>query len=200
MTLLFLGLNRLKAVNDYLGHNAGDRLIEVFADRLREASEIPTVIARFGGDEFVIVPAEPVSVDVAESFAHRLQTRLQKQVVIDGEILTRTVSIGVAIGLPGRDTTSDLLRWADHAALSAKSGGSKVVVLDHGISAQHTLRTEVELHLAGMIDTDLVLHYLPEVDMRTGKLLGTEALVRWQHPTRGCYFPTHLSQWPNRLI
>lgn len=189
VTLLFLGLDRLKAVNDYLGHNAGDRLIEVFADRLREAAESLTVIARFGGDEFVVVPAESVSVDVAESFAHRLQTRLQKQVVIDGEILTRTVSIGVATGLPGRDTTSDLLRWADHAALSAKSDGSKVVVLDHGISAQHTLRTEVELHLAGMIDTDLVLHYLPEVDMSTGKVLGTEALVRWQHPTRGLLFP-----------
>ncbi|AKN17750.1 hypothetical protein MHAE_07689 [Mycobacterium haemophilum DSM 44634] len=190
VTLLFLDLDRLKAVNDYLGHNAGDRLIKVFADRLREAAEDRTIIARFGRDEFVVVPAEPISVDAAESFAHRLQTRLQNQVVIDGEILTRTVSIGVATGLPGHDSTSDLLRWADHASLSAKSaGGSKVAVLSHELSTQHALQTDVELHLEGIIDTDLVLHYLPEVDMRTGKVLGAEALVRWQHPTRGLLFP-----------
>ncbi|RFD26697.1 hypothetical protein MUBE_02145 [Mycobacterium uberis] len=193
VTLLFLDLDRLKAVNDYLGHNAGDRLIEVFADRLREAAEGPAIIARFGGDEFVVVPVESMPVNAVESFAHRMQTRLQRQVVIDGETITRTVSIGVATGLPGRDSTSDLLSWADQAALSAKSdGGGKIAVLNREISAEHALRTEVELHLNGMIDADdgaLVLHYLPEVDMRTGKVLGTEALVRWQHPTRGLLFP-----------
>ncbi|WP_454561384.1 putative bifunctional diguanylate cyclase/phosphodiesterase [Mycobacterium haemophilum] len=190
VTLLFLDLDRLKAVNDYLGHNAGDRLIEVYADRLREAAEDPTIIARLGGDEFVVVPAEQMEVDAVELLAHRLQARLQESMVIDGETLTRTVSIGVATGLPGRDSTSDLLRWANQAALSAKSGGGgKVVVLSREISAQHALRTEVELHLEGMTDTDLVLHYLPEIDMRTGRILGAEALVRWQHPTRGLLFP-----------
>ncbi|OSC41179.1 putative bifunctional diguanylate cyclase/phosphodiesterase [Mycobacterium decipiens] len=190
VTLLFLDLDRLKAVNDYLGHNAGDRLIEVFADRLRQAAGDPAIIARFGGDEFVVVPAAPISVDAAEAFAHRLQARLEKHVVIDGETLTRTVSIGVANGIPGRDSTSDLLRWADHAALAAKAGGGgKVVVLSHEISARHVLQTDVELHLEGMTESDLVLHYLPEVDMRTGRILGAEALVRWQHPTRGLLFP-----------
>jgi diguanylate cyclase (GGDEF)-like protein len=190
VSLLFLDLDRFKAVNDYLGHNAGDRLIEVFAARLREATDSSAFIARFGGDEFVVVPAEPMKVNAVESFAHRLQAALHQHVVIDGETITRTVSIGVAAGLPGRDTTSDLLRRADQAALSAKSdGGSKVVVLSRELSAQQDLQSDVELHLEGLADTDLVLHYLPEVDMRTGEILGAEALVRWQHPTRGLLFP-----------
>lgn len=190
VSVLFLDLDRLKVVNDCLGHNAGDRLIMVFADRLREATEGLAIVARFGGDEFVVVPAELTEVDDVESFAHRLQTRLHGQVVIDGETITRTASIGVATGLPGRDSTSDLLRWADHAAMSAKSGGgSGVIVLSHEIRAQHALQTDVELHLEGVTDADLVLHYLPEVDMRTGRVLGAEALVRWRHPTRGLLLP-----------
>lgn len=190
VSLLFLDLDRLKLVNDYLGHAAGDQLIKVLAHRLREATQDSACVGRFGGDEFVVVPAEPMSIDAAELFAHRLQTQLKKQVVIDGEALTRTVSIGVASGLPGHDTASELLRRADQSALSAKSvGGGKVVVLNHEVRTQHALQTDVELHLAGMIDTDLVLHYLPEIDMRNGKILGAEALVRWQHPTRGLLLP-----------
>jgi EAL domain-containing protein (putative c-di-GMP-specific phosphodiesterase class I) len=122
-----------------------------------------------------------------------VQDRLHKRVVIDGELLTRTVSIGMAVANPGHDSTSDLLRRADQAALSAKgSGGSKAAVFTPEMSAQHALRNDIELHLEGMIDNGngaLVLHYLPEVDMRTGAILGTEALVRWQHPTRGLLPP-----------
>lgn len=190
VSLLFLDLDRLKLVNDYLGHAAGDQLIKILAHRLREATQDSACVGRFGGDEFVVVPAEPMSIDAAALFAHRLQTQLKKQVVINGEALTRTVSIGVASGLPGHDTASELLRRADQSALSAKSvGGGKVVVLNHEVRKQHALQTDVELHLAGMVDTDLVLHYLPEIDMRNGKILGAEALVRWQHPTRGLLLP-----------
>jgi diguanylate cyclase (GGDEF)-like protein len=190
---LFLDLDRLKAINDYLGHNAGDAFIKIFAARLGENVDAETVIARFGGDEFVIVPAQSMDVAAVESFAQDLQKRLQRRVVIDGEMLTRTVSIGVAVGIPGRHSTSDLLRWADQAALSAKSaGGSRTAVFTREMSAQNEIRNDVELHLEGVIDSDnggLVLHYLPEVDMRTGAILGTEALVRWQHPTRGLLLP-----------
>ncbi len=82
-----------------------------------------SLIARLGGDEFVVVPAAPMAVEEAEALAHRLRTTLRERVSIDGEMLTRTVSIGVALGIPGRDTTSDLLRRADQAVLSAKSCG-----------------------------------------------------------------------------
>jgi diguanylate cyclase (GGDEF)-like protein len=193
VAVLFLDLDRLKAINDYLGHNAGDTFIKVVAERLRDNVDPDTVIARFGGDEFVVVPAQPMDIDTVESFAANLQTRLHKRVIIDGEMLTRTVSIGMAVGNPGRDTTSDVLRWADQAALSAKSDGrSKAAVFTHEMSEQHALRNDIELHLEGAIDSangGLVLHYLPEVDMRTGAILGTEALVRWQHPTRGLLQP-----------
>ena len=192
--VLFFDLDRLKTVNDYLGHHAGDQFIKVLANRLHTGTEVPAVIARVGGDEFVAVPAAPMSVDAAESFAHMLQAQLQTQVMLDGKMLTRTVSIGVAVGVPGSDSTSDLLRRADLAALSAKNaGGSKIAVFTEEMSSKYEIRNDIELHLEGAIDSEnevLVLHYLPEVDMRTGEVLGTEALVRWQHPTRGLLLPS----------
>jgi len=191
VSALFLDLDRLKAINDYLGHTAGDWFIRVFAKRLREGAEGPNLIARLGGDEFVVVPAVPMTADEAEALASRLQSMLRERVSIDGEMLTRTVSIGVALGIPGRDTTSDLLRRADQALLAAKgSGGNKIAVFSDDMSLKGEFRNDIELHLQSAIENGaLVLHYLPEVDMRTGEILAFEALVRWQHPTRGLLSP-----------
>ncbi len=192
VSVLFLDLDRLKAINDYLGHHAGDWFIQAFAERLREESGDGDVIARLGGDEFVVVPAGPVDAEAAETLALRLQTALRDRVTIGGEMLTRTVSAGVALGVPGRDTTSDLLRRADQAVLNAKNaGGNKIAVFTDEMSLKSEFRNDIELHLQSVIDTgELILHYLPEVDMRTGELLATEALVRWQHPTRGLLLPS----------
>src|SRR5882724_2352057 len=191
VSVLFFDLDRLKAINDYLGHTAGDWFIRVLAERLREGADGPNLIARLGGDEFVVVPASPMGSDTAEALAYRLQSALCERVPIDGEMLTRTVSIGVALGVPGRDTTSDLLRRADQAVLTAKnSGGNKVAVFSDDMSLESELRNDIELHLQSVIENgSLVLHYLPEVDMRTGEILAAEALVRWEHPTRGILSP-----------
>ena len=193
VALVFVNLDRLKAVNDHLGHKAGDRFIEVFAQLLRDAADDSSVIARFGGDEFVVVPNEPLDADAAEALARQLQQRVHKQVEVDGETITRTVSIGVGVGEPGRDTSSDILRRADQAVVSAKSvGGNAVVAFDPEMAEKYAIRNDIELHLEGIIDSDngaLVLHYLPEFDMRTGEILGTEALIRWRHPTRGLLMP-----------
>ena len=193
VALVYVNLDRLKAVNDHLGHKAGDRFIEVFAQLLREAADDSSVIARFGGDEFVVVPNEPLDADAAETLARQLQQRVHKQVEVDGETITRTVSIGVGVGEPGRDTSSDILRRADQAVVSAKSvGGNAVVAFDPEMAEKYAIRNDIELHLEGIIDSDngaLVLHYLPEFDMRTGEILGTEALIRWRHPTRGLLMP-----------
>ncbi len=191
VSVLFFDLDRLKAINDYLGHTAGDWFIRVLADRLRKGADRPNLIARLGGDEFVVVPATPMDADTAEALAYRLQSTLCEGVAIDGEMLTRTVSIGVALGVPGRDTTSDLLRRADQAVLTAKnSGGNKVAVFSDDMSLESEFRNDIELHLQGVIESGaLLLHYLPEVDMRTGEILAAEALVRWEHPTRGLLAP-----------
>jgi diguanylate cyclase (GGDEF)-like protein len=191
VSALFLDLDRLKAINDYLGHTAGDWFIQAFADRLRAGVKGQNLIARLGGDEFVVVPAKPMGAVAAESLAYRLQSMLRERVSIDGEMLTRTVSVGVAVGYPGRDTTSDLLRRADQAVLTAKSsGGNTVAVFSDDMSLKNELRNDIELHLQTVIETGaLLLHYLPEVDMRTGEILAAEALVRWQHPTRGLLSP-----------
>ena len=191
VSTLFFDLDRLKAINDYLGHTAGDWFIRVLAERLREGGGGPNLIARLGGDEFVVVPAAPMDAAAAEELAYRLQSTLCERVAIDGEMLTRTVSIGVALGVPGRDTTSDLLRRADQALLTAKnSGGNKVAVFSDDMSLDSEFRNDIELHLQSVIETgSLLLHYQPEVDMRTGEILAAEALVRWEHPTRGLLSP-----------
>ncbi|OBA71863.1 hypothetical protein A5641_09865 [Mycobacterium sp. 1554424.7] len=198
VSVVFLTLDRFKVVNDHLGQDAGDRFIEAFATLLREATDIPSVFARFGGDEFVVVPASPMDVEAAETFAQSLQDQLHKHVVIDGEMLARTVSIGVAAGAPGHDSTSDVLRRVDQALRSAKSlGGDRIATFSPEMSRTNMIRNDIELHLEGMIDSSsgaLVLHYLPEFDMRTGEILGTEALIRWQHATLGLLMPDSFIQ------
>jgi diguanylate cyclase (GGDEF)-like protein len=190
VAVLFFDLDRLKAVNDYLGHTAGDWFIQILADRLHQGED-EKFIARLGGDEFVVVPTAPMTAEAAESLAHRLQAILRERVSIDGEMLTRTISIGVAVGTPGVDTTSGLLSRADQAVMSAKgAGGNCISVFTERMSEEIALRNDIELHLQNVIDSGtLVLHYLPEVDIRTGDILATEALVRWQHPTRGLLSP-----------
>jgi diguanylate cyclase (GGDEF)-like protein len=188
---LFFDLDRLKTVNDYLGHTAGDWFIRVLADRLQQGTKRSSLIARLGGDEFVVVPAAPTSAADAEELGNHLLGVLRERVAIDGEMLARTVSIGVAIGTPGKDTTEDLLRCADQAVLEAKAaGGNRVAVFTDEMSLQAALRNDIELHLQNVIESGaLFLRYLPEVDMRTGEVLAAEALVRWEHPTRGLLSP-----------
>jgi diguanylate cyclase (GGDEF)-like protein len=188
---LFFDLDRLKTVNDYLGHNAGDWFIRVLADRLQQGTKLSAMIARLGGDEFVVVPTAPITTAEAEALGNHLLGVLRERVAIDGEMLARTVSIGVALGAPGKDTTEDLLRRADQAVLGAKAaGGNRVAVFTDEMSLQAALRNDIELHLQNVIESGaLFLRYLPEVDMSTGEVLAAEALVRWEHPTRGLLAP-----------
>ncbi len=193
VSLLLLDVDRLKVINDHLGHHVGDRFIKAFVEQLQDAVDVPATIARFGGDEFIVVPTSPMEIEAAEPFAKRLQERLQRQVVVDGELLARTVSIGVASGEPGRDGASDLLRRASEATTAAKSsGGSKVAPYNREMSQTYAIRDDIELRLEETIDSDhdaLVVHYLPEFDIRTGEVLGAEALIRLQHPTMGLLMP-----------
>ena len=192
VAVLFLDLDRFKVVNEHLGQNAGDRFIKGFADLLSQAAGASAVTARLGGDELVVVLAEPMDNEAAVVFAERLQGQVHQQISIDGEKVTRSASVGVATGVPGCDNTSDLLHRADQATRSAKgAGGARVAVFCPEMSERDMIRNDIELSLAATNGANdaLVLHYLPEFAIRTGEVLGTEALVRWQHPTRGLLMP-----------
>ncbi len=187
----FLDLDRLKALNDFLGHTAGDNFIRTLSSRLRENLDPNDMIARLGGDEFVIVPAKPMDAVAAELEATRIQQLIGRRVTVGGESVSRGASVGVAVGIPGETTVADVLRRADHALLSAKSGGGNgVAVFTDAMRAQFELQDDVELNLRGAVsDGSLLLHYQPEVDLRTGRVVALEALVRWLHPTRGLLPP-----------
>jgi diguanylate cyclase (GGDEF)-like protein len=191
VSAFFFDLDRLKTINDYMGHIAGDSFIRALADRLVAVAGDDDLIARLGGDEFVVIPGSPMEADDAEILAYRLQSIVSDHVEIDGEMLSRTASIGVALGLPGRDTPSDLLQQADRAVGIAKSaGGNQIGLLSSGTTLNSKFYTDIELRLREAIENNsLVLRYLPEIDMRNGRILATEALVRWQHPTRGLLSP-----------
>lgn len=190
VAVLYLDLDRLKPINDCLGHAAGDWFIKVFAQRMRACAG-DSMIARLGGDEFVIIPERPMVAAAAEAFARRLATMLRERMTIGGHVITRSVSIGVTVGAPGRDVSTDVLRRADEAVLAAKrAGGNQVAVSTDDMSLKSAFRNDVELHLQGDIDSEaLLLHYLPEVDLWTGAIVAVEALVRWRHPTWGTLLP-----------
>ncbi|MGW0636019.1 putative bifunctional diguanylate cyclase/phosphodiesterase [Nocardia salmonicida] len=187
----FLDLDRLKALNDFLGHNAGDNFIRTLAARLRKNFAPEDMIARLGGDEFVIVPAKTMDAVAAELEANRIQELVGRRVSVGQESVSRGVSVGVALGVPGETTVSDVLRRADHALLSAKSGGGNgIAVFTDAMRVQFELQDDVEVNLRSAVsDGSMVLHYQPEVDLRTGRIVALEALVRWQHPTRGLLPP-----------
>ena len=149
------------------------------------------MIGRHGGDEFIIIPGQPMSAEAAELFARRLAAMLCERLAIGGHTITPSVSIGVTVGMPGREDGTELLRRADEAVLTAKrGGGNQVAVTTDGISWKDAFRNDIELHLQGDINSEaLLLHYLPEVDLWSGAIVAAEALVRWRHPIWGLLLP-----------
>ncbi|UMB70720.1 putative bifunctional diguanylate cyclase/phosphodiesterase [Mycobacterium paraterrae] len=186
VAVLYFDLDRLKAINDTLGHAAGDQFIGDFADRLRDCAGDRCLVARLGGDEFVVVPDQPMTTNAAERFADRFRTSVHDRLTIEGRDITRTVSIGVAAGMPGSVSAIDLLGRADEAVLAAKRAGRDQIIAASENSLKQLFRNDIRAHVTGEVDRDaLLVSYLPEVDLWTGALTGVEALVRWRHPARG---------------
>ncbi|MEO8815109.1 MAG: bifunctional diguanylate cyclase/phosphodiesterase [Mycobacterium sp.] len=187
----YIDLDRLKPINDYLGHAAGDWFIRDFAKRLQAYAGSRSMVARIGGDEFVVVPNSPMPMSTAEEFADRLQCSLRERVEVQGHTINSTVSVGVTVGFPGTDGGADLLHRADEAVLAAKrGGGNQTVSSTDDMALKSLFRKDIELHLQGKIDDEsLLLYYQPEVDLWSGAIVAVEALVRWRHPTRGLLLP-----------
>jgi diguanylate cyclase (GGDEF)-like protein len=185
--LLFLDLDRFKVMNDFLGHGAGDRLLMTIADRLSSATGPGDFVARLSGDEFVFLLGRSADQLEVLAVADELLELVAEPIEIAGHHITRTGSLGISARQSTSTTAEDLLRHADAALHLAKArGGNQAVVFDQALRAAVEQRSNTELLLCGAIDHDgLLLYYQPEIDLRTGRLLAVEALVRWRHPQRG---------------
>jgi len=185
--VMIIDLDRFKIMNDFLGHASGDRLLVTIADRLRTSIRANDFAARLGGDEFVFLVDNITSEMEIMATAYRLLEVIAEAVDIHGQFFSHTASIGIAMPSEEPAEALDMLGWADVALYSAKSGGrNQAVVFDAELRVQASQRSQLELSLRDAIEDDaLRLHFQPEVDLRTGKLLAFEALVRWEHPTRG---------------
>ena len=183
-TVMFLDVDHFKEINDTLGHEAGDTLLEVVADRLRAQMRASDTLARLGGDEFAIL-CDGSATD-ASQLAERLHSALQGSVTVRDFPLEITVSIGVATFPEHGEDADTVLRHADVAMYQAKASRAGTAVYD----PEQDLNDEARLTLAGELrraiqNEELVLHFQPKAELTSGRIVGVEALVRWQHPERG---------------
>ncbi len=185
--VLFLDLDDFKAVNDTLGHVAGDVLLGSVGARLRDGLSPSHTVARLGGDEFAVL-LEDVEVAAAVDAAERVSNDLQAPFDLDGREVFVTASVGIAVG----DDADALLRSADVAMYRAKaSGKAQYVVYVPRMEEDVVGRLELVADLRrARVDEELVLRYQPTVELATGAVVGVEALVRWQHPSGGLVQPS----------
>jgi diguanylate cyclase (GGDEF)-like protein/PAS domain S-box-containing protein len=192
VAVLFLDLDGFKLVNDSLGHELGDTLLVSLARRLRGAQPEGATLARFGGDEFVLLLPQIGRPDEARLAAERLLTRLQRPFHLRQRELFLTASIGIALSTPSRRAgAEDLLREADTALYQAKRNGKRqATVFDPDMQQEASARLALESSLRrALARGEFRLHYQPVFDLQTGALTGTEALLRWEHPQRGLIPP-----------
>ena len=190
VVVLFVDLDDFKSVNDALGHGVGDQLLRVIAERIRSVSGSGDTPARLGGDEFALLLEDRGGVDRALDVAERLLETLRQPVQLAGYDLAVLASVGVAVAAPGM-TTSSLLRDADIAMYEAKRAGKgQIKIFDPAMRLGATSQLEYRSELGSALEHgELRLVYQPLVSLRTGEVVGAEALVRWRHPTRGDVSP-----------
>jgi len=185
-------LDRFKVVNDGLGHAAGDAVLRIVAQRLREHVRPGDTVGRFGGDEFVVVCPEVHDLPTVVAIAERLSAAIGEPMQIAGTRLVISGSLGIALGFGGGpDAANGVLRDADAAMYRAKSHGrARYELYDDAMRALASRRLAIETDLRwALAEDELLVHYQPVVTTDAGQLVGVEALVRWDHPEQGLVPP-----------
>ena len=182
----YLDVDRFKDINDTLGHDAGDQLIKLVAQRLKECLRSNDFLARFGGDEFVILCA-PAQAETGSALTERVAQAFVLPFAIHGQNIRVTASVGIAVAPDNGATADELMRHADIALYEAKDRGRDCAVLfSDEMAKQVEHRRAIELDLRTAIETNMLcLHYQPIISCHSGEIVGLEALLRWRHPLHG---------------
>jgi diguanylate cyclase (GGDEF)-like protein/PAS domain S-box-containing protein len=191
LAVLYLDMDNLKAVNDHVGHEGGDRLLQVVSARISDCLRPADVFARLEGDEFAVLVTGPTSEREAPRTAERILAALAQPVLIDDSFIQPAASLGLATSTASRSSGIGLLRAADVALSIAKAGGKgRYESFQPHHHAAQLDRERLQGDLDQALDAEqFVLHYQPLVDLRSGRIDGYEALLRWQHPHRGLVSP-----------
>jgi diguanylate cyclase (GGDEF)-like protein/PAS domain S-box-containing protein len=188
--LLVVDLDGFKHVNDSLGHDHGDTLLKLVADRLVGVLRDTDMVARLGGDEFAILPAGVTDLASAVAVAWKIQQICKTGFAVHAETVHVSASVGIAMFPEHGTTTAELLQRADAAMYVAKKSGTGYAVFDTAQETDTARRLALLADLRQCIANDeLVLHYQPKIDLRTREISGVEALIRWQHPVQGLLPP-----------
>ncbi|MFY0729847.1 bifunctional diguanylate cyclase/phosphodiesterase [Pseudomonas sp. NFX15] len=191
LVMLILDLDRFKPVNDLLGHAAGDEVLNEVSRRLAECVRSGDLVARIGGDEFVLILNDVGSVEEVETACRRLIESIEKPVKVEDQEVFVSASIGIAMAPNDSSIAAELLRYADIALYEAKSGGRNTWrFYANEMNAKIIERRQLENDLRyGIQHGELRLHFQPRFRIADGHMVGAEALVRWQHPKRGLIPP-----------
>jgi diguanylate cyclase len=190
--LMFLDLDRFKQINDTLGHDIGDRLLQIIAVNLKACLRETDTIARLGGDEFAIIFENVTHADQMALTARKILKEFKQPFMLGDVKLHTTTSIGIAFGPKDANSVESLTKNADIAMYHAKSVGRntfKFYASEMTSEVIHRVNLENQLRLA-IDNKEFILYYQPIVELRTGRIISTEALLRWQHPERGLLAPS----------
>lgn len=191
IALLFLDLDNFKNVNDTLGHGYGDQLLIKVVERLHSCVRNTDTISRQGGDEFVILIAHVHELSVVGGIAQGIMEAFAEPIPLDGYMLNTSFSIGISLYPHDGRQFDTLLKLADTALHQAKDSGRnnyRFFVENMNANTQEQVKLQGQLHSA-VKNQEFVLHYQPQIDIPTGRIIGAEALIRWQHPERGLVPP-----------
>ena len=191
LALFFIDLDKFKEINDSLGHEVGDRVLKTVASILKNSIRKEDTLARLAGDEFTIIMEDFAHSKDASKLGHDILNMFTEPIHVDGHTVYITCSIGISIYSQDADNEKDLLKYADTAMYSAKENGRNNFQfyrpeMTRLALEQMKMKTSLRQAIAA---GEFLIHYQPQIDLSTNKLMGIEALVRWQHPTKGLLTP-----------